>query len=341
MNPIKRVCILIALPLVLGTVGLHAQTAEPPQPAQTPPTTHTTPDGLVDALNGVFGAHPDYRAMYAKGIVLEGIFTPNPAAASITKAANFQKTPLPLMIRFSDFSGAPNISDADPSASPHGMAIKFYFPDDTEADIVANSYNGFPVATPDAFLAFLTALGASGPNVPKPTPLDKFLADHPSAAAYMKGQNPPPVSFATEPYFGVNTFKFTNAAGDVTYGRYQIRPVADTAFLSAENAARAEPNYLISEIIQRVHKAPVRFKLLLQLAEKGDDITNPSIAWPDSRKTVELGTIEIERSLGDSDIAQRRFVFLPTVMPDGIEPADPMIEMRARAEISSFSRRSQ
>src|SRR5262245_41071947 len=31
---------------------------------------------IVDALNAVFGIHPGYRAVHAKGVVCEGTFTP-------------------------------------------------------------------------------------------------------------------------------------------------------------------------------------------------------------------------------------------------------------------------
>jgi hypothetical protein len=34
----------------------------------------------------------------------------------------------------------------------------------------------------------------------------------------------------------------------------------------------------------------VVFDLVVQIAEKGDKVEDPSIAWPDSRKTVKLGT---------------------------------------------------
>ena len=43
---------------------------------------------------------------------------------------------------------------------------------------------------------------------------------------------PTPASFATEPYFGVNTFLFTNGEGNGRYGRYQFRPDAGSKFLT-------------------------------------------------------------------------------------------------------------
>jgi catalase len=85
---------------------------------------------------------------------------------------------------------------------------------------VSISANAFPVATPEDFLAFLRAVAQSGPNAAKPTPLEQFLGTHPAAAKFLTTPYPPPVSFATLAFYGVNAFKFTNAAGVSHYIRY-------------------------------------------------------------------------------------------------------------------------
>jgi len=82
------------------------------------------------------------------------------------------------------------------------MAVKFTLPDGSVTDIVALSFNSFPVATAEEFRDFLLALGASGPDAPKPTAFDKFLSSHPTAKAFVEAPKPPPVSYATQAYFG-------------------------------------------------------------------------------------------------------------------------------------------
>src|SRR5271169_1612502 len=101
---------------------------------------------LVDALNALFGSHPGYRAVHAKGIVCQGAFRPAAAAASISRSPHLQQAPVPVTVRFSDFAGVPHIPDGDPNSSPRGLAIKFHLPGGAVTDIVAHSYNGFPVA---------------------------------------------------------------------------------------------------------------------------------------------------------------------------------------------------
>jgi catalase len=299
----------------------------------------STPAGLVDALNGVFGKQTDNRAVHAKGIVLEGKFTPSPEAAALSKAPHLQGTAVPVTVRFSDFAGVPAIPDSDPNASPRGMAVKFHLPDGSDTNIVTHSYNGFPTATADEFQQLLIALAASGPDAPKPTPLEKFFETHPIAKTFLTAEKPAPVSFGTLPYFGVNSFKFTDAKGDVTYVRYRLEPEAGAQYLTKDQLAAAGPNYLVEEIGKRVGDGPVRFKYIAQVAEEGDKIDDPSIAWPDSRKTVELGVIEIDKVDADSATAERALIFQPTAVPAGIEPADPMISARSAAYAVSFGRR--
>ena len=83
----------------------------------------------------------------------------------------------------------------------------------------------------------------------------------------------------------------------------------------------------------------MKFKYVAQIAEQGDKLEDPSVAWPDSRKTVELGTIEIDKAVADSDAAQRALLFIENAVPAGIEPEDPMINIRSQAYAISFARR--
>jgi catalase len=328
----KPTMIVRALPLTLLLMPASAY-------AQNNANQPFTPAQLVDALNAVFGKQTDNRAVHAKGVVLEGKFTPSPEAASLSKAPHLQSTAVPVTVRFSDFAGVPAIPDTDPNASPRGFAVKFHLPDGTDTDLVTHSYNGFPTATAEEFRDLLLALAASGPYAPKPTPLEKFFETHPIAKTFLTAEKPAPVSFGTLPYFGVNAFKLTNAKGDVTYVRFQLQPEAGAQYLTKEQLAAAGPNYLMEEIVKRVGERPVRFKYVAQIAEQGDKLDDPSIAWPDDRKTVELGTIEIDKAVADSDAAQRALLFIENAVPPGIEPEDPMINIRSQAYAISFARR--
>jgi catalase len=135
------------------------------------------PTELIDALNAVFGKQTDNRAVHAKGIVLEGKFTPSAEAAALSKAPHLQAgATVPVTVRFSDFAGVPAIPDTDPNASPRGMAIRFYLGEHVHTDIIAHSADGFPVRTGEEFLQFNRAIAASPPTAPHPMPIEAFLA---------------------------------------------------------------------------------------------------------------------------------------------------------------------
>ncbi|MGU7753866.1 hypothetical protein ACV2X0_27655, partial [Klebsiella pneumoniae] len=84
----------IGLIVLFGFATTTAAFAEVPAPA---------PDQLVDALNGVFGQH-HARAVHAKGVILEGTFTPSTTASRISKAPHLQQASVPVVVRFSDFA---------------------------------------------------------------------------------------------------------------------------------------------------------------------------------------------------------------------------------------------
>ena len=297
------------------------------------------PAALVDALNKLSGGpHAGYRANHAKGVMVTGTFTPSPKARTVSKAPHFLK-PVPVTVRFSNGTGVPMMPDGDPNASPHGMAIRFQLAGGASTDIVAISANSFPVATPEDFLSLLTAIAASGPDVAKPTPVEAFLGAHPAALKFVTTPRPAPESFGTLAFYGVNSFKFTNAKGQSNYIRYQIIPEAGEHALP--EGSKPGPNYLMEELPARVSKGPVKFKLMAQLANKDDKIDDPTVTWAASNKVVELGTITVNANIANQAEAQK-ILYNPVSLPAGIEPsADPVLAMRFPAYAVSFGMRSQ
>ena len=283
---------------------------------------------LIDALRGVFGTH-HARAAHARGVVLEGRFVPTPAARQLCRAAVFAASEVPVVARFSDSTGIPNIPDTDPNADPRGLGVKLRAPDGSQLDVPAHSFNGFPAATAEEFVELLTAIGASGPTAAKPTPLDRFLAKHPAAVAFLTTQKPAPESWATLTYFGVNTLRFVDARGQRTAVRLRLVPGAGEKLLDAAALAKRSATYLSEEIGTHLKSAPVVFALVAQVAGSGDVLDNPSIAWPEDRTLVTLGTVTIDRLAADPAAADKAALFLPADLPDGIEAADPMLAVRS------------
>jgi catalase len=315
------------LVLAVATSGV-ARADDPPLEVQ-----------IVDALNKAFGVHPGFRANHAKGIVTEGTFRAAPAAASLSKAAIFSGASIPITVRFSDSTGIPDLPDGAPPANPHGMSIKYHLPDGSETDMVINSLKVFPVATGEDFRDLFLAIAASPPGAPKPTKLDAFVAAHPSVAA-ANATVATPDSYADEAYFGLDAFIFINKAGKRQAVRYQVVPNRVVHITPADAAKRA-PDFLSTELTQRLKGGPVTFHLKVQVAGSGDPTRDPTKAWPDTRGVVDLGVITIARLARDSREAQKKLLFLPTALTDGIEASDdPLIELRGAAYPVSFARRN-
>lgn len=295
------------------------------------------PAQLVEDFHSAFGQH-HARAVHTKGVILEGSFTPSAEARSLSKATLFTAA-VPVIVRFSDFTGLPDIPDTSDSANPRGFAVKFLLPDGSNLDIVNHSFNGFPVATAADFSALLQALGHSPAGTRSPSPFEAFLASHPAAKTFFTTQKPPPQSFATTAFFGVNAFYFTDAAGRSRPVRYRFVPEAGEHYLDEAALRDRSSTYLMDEIATRVGKAPVRFTWLAQLGEPGDRIDDPSVAWPDTRRLVKLGVITIDKVSPKTPDTDKNLLFLPGTLPPGIGIADPMVTIRNAAYPVSFHER--
>jgi catalase len=294
---------------------------------------------IVDALNKAFGAHPGFRANHAKGIVVEGNFKASPTAKTLSTAAIFSGATIPITVRFSASTGIPNLPDGAPAANPHGMSIKYHLPDGSETDMVINSLKFFPVATGEEFRDLFLAIAASPPNAPKPTKLDEFVAAHPSIPA-ASATVATPDSYADEEYYGVDAFVFVNKAGKRQAVRYQMVPQR-LVHLTPAVAAKRGPDFLTTELTDRLKHGKVAFHLKAQLAATGDQTTDPTKAWPENRSVQDLGVLTITRAVPDSDEAQKKLLFLPTLLIDGIEASDdPLIAIRGGAYAVSYSRRN-
>src|SRR6201999_3708343 len=151
--------------------------------------------------------------------------------ADLSSAQHFQQASTPVLVRFSNSTGLPDIPDTDPNTLPKGIAVRFVLAEHVHTDVIAHSIDGFPARTGDEFLEFLRALASSDPANPAGSPLEAFLGSHPAALRFVQTPKPFPVSFARESYFGVNALKFVNASGESRFGRYRITPQAGNEYL--------------------------------------------------------------------------------------------------------------
>lgn len=242
--------------------------------------------------------------------------------------------------RFSDSTDIPNIPDGVGGANPHGMSMKFHLADGHDVDVVINSLKFFPVATPTEFRDLVLAVAASPPDAAKPTAIDTFIAAHPTVPGAF-GSTSTPDSFADEEYNGIDAFVFVDKTGKRQPFRIITTP-DHVVHLDTADAAKRPPNFLVDELPARLAKGPVTFHLRAQLARPGDSTSDPTKRWPDDRHVAELGTISIDKAVADNAAAEKKLLFVPTNLTDGLALSDdPMIPARSGAYAVSFARRNK
>ena len=292
---------------------------------------------VVDAINDIAGRHHGHRAAHAKGTLLTGTFTPS--NAGLTTAAHMQSEPVRVTARFSNGGGDPGIPDY--AQEGRGLALKFYLPDGSKTDIVALSLPCFFVRTPEDFLAF-TRVRKPDPETGQPDmeKVGAWFGEHPEAGPAIQAalSAEPPESYATVLYNSIHAFKWTAPDGTERWVRYRFEPEAGERSLSMEDAKARGRDYLQEEIVGRDSAA---FRLVVVVAADGDDVNDPTVAWPEDRERVEVGRLELsgpdtEREQGDDIL-----VFDPTRVTDGIDVSDDQIlRFRPRAYAASVTRRS-
>jgi catalase len=295
---------------------------------------------LLKQFDTIFGLHPGFRPAHAKGTFLDGTFLPSSNATSLTRAPHIQRELTQVTARFSNSTGLPLLPDNDPNANPRGLAVRFHLADHVHTDIIGHSTDGFPARTGEEFLEFLRAVASSDPSKLSGSPLEAFLRTHPKALEFVQAPKPAPSSFGRESYFGVTAMRFTNSDGVSRYGRYRIVPEAGNEYLGADSLSAKGAEYLFDELTERITREPIKFRILVQLADESDIVDDATVHWPADRPLFDLGTLALTKAAQDDDPEIKRIIFDPIPRVDGIEPsADPLLELRAAIYLLSGRRR--
>jgi catalase len=299
---------------------------------------------LIEAFNAAAGGpHEGSRAAHAKGVVCEGTFSATPEAAGLTRAGHLRGEPVRATVRFSNGNGNPTVHDGQRDG--RGMAVKLYLPDGSRTDIVCVTLPSFLARTPEDLLEFTRA------RAPDPATgevdmekVGAYLAAHPEALPAIQGaigKGPPP-SYAQCTYNSLHAYALVNAGGARRYARYRWLPAAGEAELDDADAMSRSPDYLREEMAERLGREPVLFDLVLRLADDGDDVNDPTAAWPEGeREEVRAGRLEITRLDETRERDGDVLVFDPTRVTDGIELSeDPVLLARPAAYSVSVARRT-
>ena len=115
-------------------------------------------------------------------------------------------------------------------------------------------------------------------------------------------------------------------------------PVAGNQYLGETEAAARGPNFLFDEIRERVAKEPVKFRVVVQMAEDVDTVDDATVRWPEERPQSAFGEISLREIAPNNASEQQHIIFDPIPRVDGIEAsADPLFEPRANIYLMSGS----
>lgn len=325
-----RSLVLIAV-VVVALVAAFAYTAGWLSPGR------LTPAKIVNGLVPPGGPALGFRRNHAKGICFTGHFESNGAAAALSSAPMLAAGAYPVVGRF-------NLATADPKAPDatvrvRGLGLRIVAPGGSEWRAAMIDAPFFPVSTPQAFYALLQASA----DKTDPDAMKQFAAAHPEFGAFVAwaGSAPWTASYAQEQYNSLNSFVFTNAAGQDQTVRWSFVPAAQPEAISPDQLKARGDDFLASDIAQRVRGAPQRWTLVVTLANPGDPTADPSKAWPADRHKVEAGTLVVDAIEPEANGPCRDLNFDPTVLPSGIHVSDdPFPAARSAAYSVSFNRRT-
>jgi catalase len=173
--------------------------------------------------------------------------------------------------------------------------------------------------------------------------MQSFLAVHPEAAKAMAIIKQAPVSsgFADATYYGLDAFRFVNAAGASVPVRWSLVPSDPFVSENPTQSASADKNYLFDALISRVSARPLQWRLLVTIGQPGDPTDDATLPWPINRQVIDAGTVRIDHVSSEATGRCTDVNYDPTVLPSGIERSDdPLLSARSAVYTRSFTLRA-
>jgi catalase len=295
-----------------------------------------TPEKMVAALAPPTGVALGHRRNHAKGICFTGVFEANGTGSAVSSAQVFNRGQYPVLGRFNLGTADPNAPDA--TVRVRGMGLQISTPDGEVWRSAMIDLPFFPVSTPQAFYELLLASASKDPDAMK-----TFAGAHPEIAAFGAWAKSAPWtgSYAEERFNSLNSFVFADSSGAEKTVRWSLLPAAQPVPISQDDLAKRGPDFLEQEITERIRGGPQRWRMVVSVANAGDPTADPSKAWPEDRRTIEVGTLTVQQIEPDRDGPCRDINFDPTVLPSGMRTTDdPFPAARSAAYARSYDLRT-
>lgn len=297
---------------------------------------------VADALEYNAGRHPGYRRAHAKGMCISGHFNANGQGVALSRAHVFRPGRYPVSGRLSTGGGNPLATDGRNVF--HAIGLRIVTPDGQEWRTAMDHTPIFPVADVRSFVALQVA-SRPDPATGKPVPsaMTAYLAGHPETQAFMDYMKTArlPDSFANGTYYSINAFRFIARDGGKRFVRWSLVPEDRFVALDKNRLADMPGNFLFDGMIRRLKQGPVRWHMVVTVAQPGDVTDNATVQWPQDRRKVTVGTLVIDHYAPEENGDCRDFTYDPTILPPGIAISDdPLLAARSAAYAASLGRRA-
>jgi catalase len=301
-----------------------------------------TPARFVDAFERTNGVFSGFRRNHAKGVGVSGYFESNGQGARLSKAVVFRAERAPVIGRFSFGGGDPNVADG--ANMVRGLGLQFRLPDGEQWRTAMVNLPVFPFQTPQDFYDNLVA-SQPDPKTGKPDPekMAAFGASHPATvrALGIIQSHAPSSGFDNTTFNSLNAFRFIDAAGTSIPVRWSLAPAQPYVAAAAGTSAQTDKNYMFDALIASILEHPLHWHLIITIGKPSDPTDDATMAWPDGREQVDVGTVTLDHIESEETSSARDINFDPLVLPSGMAPSDdPLLSARSAIYSQSFTRRA-
>ncbi|KGR75158.1 catalase [Ureibacillus sinduriensis] len=287
------------------------------------------------------------RVVHARGTAAHGVFECYEDASDITKA-NFlseKGKQTPVFVRFSTVAGSRG--SADTVRDVRGFATKFYT-EEGNYDLVANNMPVFFVQDAIKFPDFVHAVKPEPHNeIPQAQSAHDtfwdFIANNQESAHMVMwhlSDRAIPRSYRTMEGFGVNTYRFVNAAGQAHFVKFHWKPklgVQSLVWDEAQKIAGKDPDFHRRDLYDNIEQGNFpEYELGVQLIAQEDefnfdfDILDPTKIWPEEEVPVRiLGKMTLNQNVDNFFAETEQVAFHVGHVVPGIDFSnDPLLQGR-------------
>ncbi|QEW03464.1 catalase [Microbacterium lushaniae] len=281
------------------------------------------------------------RVVHARGAVAFGHFEAtgkwgDEPIEKFTRAKLFN-TPgkkTDLAIRLSSVIGGRDSSEA--ARDPRGFAVKFYT-EDGNWDLVGNNLAVFFIRDAIKFPDVIHSLKPDPVTFrQEPARIFDFMSQTPESMHMLVNLFSPrgiPANYRTMQGFGVNTYKWVNAAGETVLVKYHWLPRAGVKSLTDDDAANIQATDLghaSKDLYEAIESGDYpQWDLYVQMMSDDDhpeldfDPLDDTKVWPENEFEPKLvGTMTLTANVSDHHNQNEQIAFGTGVLVDGLDFSD-------------------